>query len=95
MLNTVTITVGRTGKYTVKPARDRLLEMHDYLVRLHIQKEIHCGCDGVLIMSCPGCDEAMECNCDPDPNREATACLRCRTSAEVWASVRGEEALPY
>ena len=95
MLNTQTVTVGRTGKYTVRPFAERIQWMHDYLVRMHIQKEIHCGCDGILTMSCPACDEAMECTCELHPDREATACLRCRTSAEVWASVRGEEALPY
>ena len=95
MLNTQTVTVGRTGKYTVRPFEERRQYLYDYLVRLHIQKEIHCGCDGILVMECEACDEAMQCTCDPDPNREATACLVCRTSAEVRADINGDEPIPF
>jgi hypothetical protein len=85
-----------TRNYVAKPLTTRVLEVHDYIVRLAIQKEINCGCDGILIMSCPACDDAMECQCELHPDRECTACLRCRTSSAIWAKTRGEdEALPF
>ena len=82
-----------SSKYTVKPLAERVADMHDYLLRLRIQKAIECGCNGITTMTCPACDEAMECQCDPHPDREVMACLVCRVSAQMRAEK--EEALPY
>ena len=50
-----------SSKYIVKPIDERVQQMDDYLLRLRVQKEIACGCDSILVMTCPACDEAMEC----------------------------------
>lgn len=83
-----------SSKYIIKPLEVRVKENHERLVLRAIQKEIKCGCDWVFKYTCTACDEAMECQCDPDPNREGTACLVCRMNAQVRAETRGEE-IPY
>lgn len=82
-----------SSKYTVKPLAERVQDMQDYLLRLRIQREIECGCNGITAMSCPACDEAMECQCDSHPDREVMACLVCRVSAQMKAEK--EEPLPF
>lgn len=82
------------SKYTVKLLAERVQQMADYLLLLAVQKEIECGCNGITIMDCPACDEAMECQCDPHPDREVMACLVCRVSAQMQAE-KEEAPLPY
>ena len=80
-------------KYIVKPIDERVQQMADYLLRLAVQKEIECGCNGITTMTCPACDEAMYCQCGLHPDREVTVCLVCRIYAQRRAEK--EEALPF
>ena len=80
-------------KYIVKPIEERVQQMDDYLLRLRVQKEIACGCDSILVMTCPACDEAMYCQCGLHPDREVTVCLVCRIYAQMRAEK--EEALLF